>query len=169
MRLNNINITTECFEEVCCVNGNIVSVAKPFDKLSLETRNGHYIVDTFALITNVSVLGDKNDVLDNVLERKGKLDILLRLSTYNANTDNYLGVDLCAFSIDFLRENLPIVRDGETSYYNMKQVSYINNLEFINGCGEYILKVLVKDERMSEWQLQAKISLKIVEKLANSK
>lgn len=163
MCVKNVNVTGTFFKKVTYENG-LKSFEMPFDTIVAKTMNNTTYIEDFSIVLNYCLLATNSEEYkdDNVVNQKGKLYNLLRLSKVSKDEDKQLSVDLTEFTIDLNDPNL-YVSHACVDYVTLRKVFSVSqiSLDASLGLGEYVLKILVKNDKNDMWNVQSYVPLRI--------
>ena len=163
MCMTNINITGTFFKKVTYGSG-FKSFEIPFDTIVAKTTNNTTYIDDFSIVLNYCLLATNNEEnkKDNIVNQKGKLYNLLRLSKVSKDEDKQLSIDLAEFLIDLNDPDL-YISHACVDYVTLRKVFSVSQITLDNtaGLGEYVLKILIKTDENDIWNVQSYIPLRI--------
>lgn len=163
MCVKNINITGTFFKKVTYENG-FKSFEMPFDTIVAKTTNNTTYIDNFSIVINYCLMAtnSKENKQNNIINQKGKLYNLLRLSKVSKDESKQLSIDLAEFVIDLNDSDL-YISHACVDYVTLRKVFSVSQIILDNtlGLGEYVLKILVKTDENDMWNVQSYIPLRI--------
>ena len=163
MCMRNVNITGTFFKKVTYENG-FKSFEMPFDTIVAKTTNNATYIEDFSIVLNYSLMATNNDEhkQDNIINQKGKLYNLLRLSKVSKDEEKQLSVDLAEFVIDLNDPDL-YISHACVDYVTLRKAFSVSQitLDSTLGLGEYVLKILVKTNEEDMWNVQSYVPLRI--------
>lgn len=166
MCMKYVNATITCFKSVIIDNNKIISFNAPFESIKSTESENILTVDDFALVTQIDFLGTNNPmhIPDNPLEQKQQLDFIIRLTKCDKlDEEKRIGNDLDSFSIDlddmYNKNQVNLACFG---FLNYTRITNIKKLDLPGGTGKYVLKLLIKDSRESEYTIQTMTKLTII-------
>lgn len=164
MCMKYVNATTYCYESVIKENDNPVSFNKPFNGVvAIKHSDGSFSIGGFKIVTQISLLGTntQSNKEFNIIEKKGALDVVIRLTKCDQNEENQLGRDLDAFTID-LQKMSSQLDQACYQFLNYTRITEVSGINLVLGIGNYVLKVLVKDSEDENYTIQTMSRLKVV-------
>lgn len=163
MCIKNINITGTFFKKIVYENG-FKSFEMPFDTIIAKTINNTTYIEDFSIILNYCLMGTNNEENkgSNIINQKGKLYNLLRLSKVSKDEEKQLSVDLAEFVIDLNDPDL-YISHACVDYVTLRKSFSVSQITLDNtlGLGEYVLKILIKTNENDMWNVQSYIPLRI--------
>lgn len=163
MCMKNINITGTLFKKITLEN-DFQSFEMPFDTIVAKTNNNTLYIDDFSIVLNYCLMGTNKteNLSSNIVNQKGKLYTLLRLSKVSRDESKQLSVDLSEFVIDLSDPNL-YISHACVDYVTFRKIFSVTqiNLDKRAGLGEYVLKILVRTDENDMWNVQSYIPLRI--------
>ena len=147
MCMKYVNATVGCYKSVIEVNKKLVSYNFPFDTIDVEDKKP--AICDFQIVTQISIRGTLNEreKQSNPIEKKKKLEFVLRITKCDADESKRQGSDLDRFVIDLEKEKIQMACFG---FYNYNRITYVNHLKLPYGTGKYVIKVLVKEVGQSD-------------------
>ena len=165
MCMKYVNVTVDCYQSVIKLDNNsILSLNGPCDAVKFKKIGDRSYIGGFFVVTHVNLLGtNKEENKDkSLLERKGKLEVTVRLTRCDKVEDRQIGFDLDKFVVDpYSDENKNNIHKACFPYFNYKRVTQVNNVELPLGEGTYVIKVLVRDLSEERQTIQAMTYLRI--------
>lgn len=150
MCMKYVNATARCFDTVLMNEDKIISFVGPFETIVGYEKNGQVVIENFAIVTEIAVLGTNNEdsKKNNPLYNNDTLYFTLRLTKRDRDPAKQVGKDLDKFVIDIrkLKETREISH-ACYPYLNRMHVSNIAGVTFPSfkqeETGKFVLKVLV--------------------------
>ena len=146
MGLPNINITISLFKDIKDIK-NIKSFSMPFDTIVAKTENNKKYIDDFFIVLNVNLLAANNYEKGkmNIVNQKGKLNILIRLAKVSNNIKKQIFMDLGKLEID-LSDKSNVISHACVDYLVYRAILSIPKITLspVGGLGEYVIKALIK-------------------------
>ena len=149
MCMKYVNATTRCYKMITRDgHGNYLSFYAPFDTLPCVKKEGHIVIQSFFIQTEVTIMGtsNKDRESENPISRGDNLHFTLRLTKCDKELRNRLGIDLDSFDINLadLQANNKILHACYPFYTTMR-ITTVNDVELPTvDSGKYVLKVLVR-------------------------
>ena len=165
MCMKYLNVTVECYQSVLKSENGIVSLNVPLDKIVVkENQEGIFSIGGFAVVTHVNMLGTNRseNKEKSTLEKKEKLEVVVRLTRCDKDERKQIGIDLDKFVIDpYSQENQKNIHRACFPYFNYKRVTEVDNIVLPLGKGIYVIKVLVKESVQNQPTIQSMTYLSI--------
>lgn len=151
-----LNANVVLFKSVTKNNNDIVGFYEPFDCITTDTCNGVLEIGEFNIITYITLLESSNRKAGNVLDKREKLEVKLRLTKCTKDETERLSIDLDDFTIDTKNSN-DIIIDACVPYLNYKRITHIGSitLDINNPKGSYVIKVLVRTSSDDKYTVQS--------------
>ena len=164
MCMKYINATTYCYESVVSLDEKPVSFNHPFNGVvATKHADGSFSIGGFKIVTQMSLLGTNTEEnkSTNIIEQKGRLDAIIRLTKCDPNEKNQLGSDLDSFSID-VQKMASQIDVACYQFMNYTRITEVSGIDLVAGIGNYVIKVLVKNADDSEYTIQTMSRLKVI-------
>lgn len=146
-----VNTNVQCFKTVKnSLLGN-TQFSNIVDTVYSKQKNNKFIIDDFSIVTFINIRGTKSNNPYNPLDQKKKLLFKIRLTKIHKEESKQLSYDLRDFSIDLSDKTQ--VKTACFDYLEKIEVTNVNDLE-LNEKGSYVIKILIKDEKDSKYQIQ---------------
>ena len=162
MCMKYINTNIQCFDnsfsQYWLGNGALSSF---IDRVkSSKDDKDKYKVEKFGIAVFINIRGSKSDARNNPLEQKKKLEFKIRLTRLSKNSQEQLSYDLSKFVIDLSDANL--IKRACFDYVDIIKTIYVNDLE-LESAGDYVIKVLIKEESAKLFDIQMVHHLSVCE------
>ena len=152
MCLPNVNMTISLFKNVKDAE-NIKNFSMPFDTIVAKTENDKKYIDNFFIVLNVNLLASNNQTKkeENIVNQKGKMNILIRLAKVSSNEDKQVFMNLGKLELD-LSDKSNVISHACVDYLTYRAILDIPKIVLspIGGLGEYVIKALVKSSISSD-------------------
>lgn len=157
-----LNTNVAFFKNITKNNNDITAFSDPFDCLIADCYSNIVSINNFNIVTYINLLESNNKRAENILDKREKLQVRIRLTKCTKNENERLSVDLDEFEID-TSENNDIVNDACVPYLNFTRITHIDtiNLDIENPKGSYVIKVIVKTPKDEKYTVQSMHHLKI--------
>lgn len=164
MCIQNINITGTLFKKVV-YETDYKSFERPFDVITAKISNSVSYIEDFAIVLNFCLMGtnNPNNKETNIVNRRDKLDVLIRLSKVSKYTEKQLSIDLAEFTLDIKDDSDLIISRACVDYITLRKVFTVSRIDLnsVAGLGDYVFKILVKTPEQNNWNVQSYIPLRI--------
>lgn len=154
-----VNTNVQCFE---CGTPGILGrsdFSHMISEVDSRKKDDFVTIGEFNVVVFINIRGTQsgND-LENPLDMGKKLKFLIRLTKVDTNEDNQLSYTLGEFDIDL--SDMNIRQHACFPYVEQIQVLKIDNL-LLKESGNYVIKVLVKEDGESFYDVQITHPLKV--------
>ena len=151
-----LNANIALFKTVSKNNNKVIAFGEPFDCLIADCEGNEISITDFNVITYLNLLESSGKNAGNVLDRRGNLEVCIRLTKCTKESEERLSVDLDRFEI-ITEGSQDIHYDACVPYLNYKRITHIDsiNLDVVNPKGSYVIKVLVKEPTDEKYTVQA--------------
>lgn len=158
MCMKYVNANVQCFNnsssQLWFGNGGLSSFIKSVN--CVKRDNGRYQVEKFGIAIFVNIRGSENDKQNNPLEQKKVLEFKIRLTKTSTQKDRQLSYDLASFTINLSDRDL--IQTACFDYIDLIKVVNVNELE-LEATGDYVIKVLVREQGEDFYDIQMTHSL----------
>lgn len=158
MCMKYINANICCYKSITKASGNLVSLNAPFDTISVcdANNNNEKVIGSFYINTQINILGTSKleKMNDNILYRRGTLEVVIRLTKCDKDENKRICCDLDSFEID-LSKNEDEILKACFEYFNYTRITNVKSLVLPGGTGDYVIKVLVKEASDKEFTIQS--------------
>lgn len=161
----NVNAVIRCYKSVSTMDNHIMSYDIPFTSIKHDDVEDTMTISDFNIVTNIDFLGTNNieHKKNNPLEKRKKIDFILRLTKCSSDESKRIGYDLDTFSIDMKEMyDSAQVNTACFDFLNCTRTTKVDSLGIPGGTGKYVLKLLIKYEDEKEYTIQAMTSLVII-------
>lgn len=163
MCLANINIITKLYKQVV-TQDDITKYEMPFDTIVAKTIDDEMYIEDFYIVSDFNLLWTNNEekAKDNVVNNKGKLQVLLRISRLSTDSEKQLNLDLHRYDIDLSDESI-VVSKACVPYILYEKILKVGKILLSPkaGLGNYVIKTLVRTNDEDNWNIQNIIPLRI--------
>lgn len=163
MCMKYVNATVECYTDVPVDNQLPLSFNRPFNGIYASLRqDGTKEIGGFNIVTRISLLGtaEEEHKKINLLEMRGTLDVIVRLTKCSKNEAEQLCVDLDSFSIDTKSLENKIDR-ACYDFMNFTRITDVRDFTLDAGTGSYVIKILVKASTEKKYTIQSMTKLTV--------
>lgn len=166
MCMTGVNATLGLFLDVQMDESGeaVLAYIKPFDGLTVQKgKDGNPITKPFKIVTQVNLLGtmDEGKKSENIIERRGVLDFIIRITKCDEDIEKRLTAVLDEFVLDTNEVNMC---KACFDYLNYTRITQVPELNLTAGKGEYVIKLLVRektDDNSQNYTIQAMSPLHI--------
>lgn len=140
---------------------NIEALVKPFSSIEASTETYEktgdivYCIGPFSIFTRFCFMGaskdkDENKPSYNILEKRGCLEVKIRLTKLDENCNQVGFSDLVDFEIDLNDEKNKIHVACSREFFNCSHESSFEKMQLPFDYGKYVVKVLVREKGNDE-------------------
>lgn len=165
MCMKYLNATTCCYESVTLKGEKPISFNRPFNRIiATKQVDGTFAISGFSIVTQMSLLGTNTEANKavNIIEQQGCIDVIIRLTKCDVDAEKQLARDLDIFKINIKEMSNQIDR-ACYSFLNYTRITEISDVKLDAGIGNYVIKVLVKNEVDDNYTIQTMSSFQIIE------
>ena len=163
MCLANVNVITKLYKQVI-TQDDVTKFEMPFDTIVAKTIDEEIYIENFYIVTNFNLLWTNNEekAKNNVVNNKGNLQVLLRISRLSKDNEKQLNLDLHKYNIDLSDENV-VVCHACVPYIQYEKILKVGKIPLSPqaGLGNYVIKTLVRTKDEDNWRIQNIIPLRI--------
>ena len=159
MCMQYINANIALFREISKNKNEVISLIDPFKSIIADRK----IISEFAIVSYITLMGSNKKKANNILDRRGKLEVCIRLTKCTLEDSERISYDLDKFVIDTEDEANFVYEDACVPYLNYKRISNIGKIEINldNPQGSYVVKILVKEPNETKYTVQSLHHLEI--------
>lgn len=159
MCMQYINANIALFREISKNKNEDISLVDPFKRIIADRKT----ISEFAIVSYITLMGSNKKKANNILDRRGKLEVCIRLTKCTLEDSERISYDLDKFVIDTEDEANIVYEDACVPYLNYKRISNIGKIEINldNPQGSYVVKILVKELNETKYTVQSLHHLEI--------
>lgn len=152
MCMRYINTNVQCFDSISKGLLGHIGFSSLLNTVGAKECGEQFLVDTFNIVTFVNIRGSKNgDKADNPIDAKMKLEFCVRLTKLDREPDKQLSYDIDKFYIDLSDESQ--LKKSCFVYSERIEITEVKEL-LLNSKGNYVVKILVKQQNDEKYQVQ---------------
>ncbi len=169
MCMKYVNAIVECYADVPISNQLPTSFNRPFNGIYASLRqDGTKEIGGFKIATRISLLGTSEEAHKeySLLEMRGTLEVIVRLTKCSRNEDEQLCVDLDSFSID-TKELEGMIDRACYDFFSFIRITDVKDFTLEAGTGNYVIKILVKDSKSKTYTIQTMTKLMVFDPIGS--
>ena len=164
MCMKNINATLNLFANYR-TDGDATSFSVPFDTIKCNISENIPYISNFHIVSNFCLMGTTQEECkeENVVEKRGKLYCLVRLTKLSTDPDKRYSWDVKEFVINTDDNDLRF-EGACVPCVNFRSTISIRSVKLISDdyLGDYALKILVREREDDKWQPQSIMKLTVI-------
>lgn len=149
MCMQYINANVALFKKI--VKSDAISFSEPFHAIAADGK----AVGGFSIASYFTLLGSGGGKAKNVIDRKGELDVCIRLMKCAPDENERVSYDLDEFQINAKDATNLIHDDACVPYLNYKRVSNIERIGIRQPEGSWVVKILVREPGEKKYVVQS--------------
>lgn len=152
MCMRYVNTNVQCFDSISKSLLGHIGFSSLLNAVKAKEVCEQVLVETFNIVTFINIRGSKNgDNPDNPIDAKSKLEFCVRLTKLDKDPEKQLSYDIDKFCIDLSDETQ--LKKSCFYYSERIEITEVKDL-VLNSKGNYVVKILVKQQNDEKYQVQ---------------